>query len=155
MNNDSANDNAPSSSTASAATVRIRVLEYAFTGYPITDVARARAFYEGLLGLKTGMVWEEGDNSWIEYDVGGHTLAIARCGDQWRPSSDGPSIALEVEDFDRSVAVLKENGVKFVVEPVTSPICRLAVALDPDGNAIAIHKRNATAQADADTHAHD
>lgn len=120
----------------------IRVLEFAFTGYPVTDLARARAFYEGVLGLKTGKVWEDADHGWIEYDLGGHTLAINNGAKEWKPSSDGPAIALEVEDFEATVAALKERGVKFSVEPLGTPVCRLAVILDPDGNSLAIHKRN-------------
>jgi predicted enzyme related to lactoylglutathione lyase len=121
----------------------IRVIEFAYTGYSVTDMARARAFYEGVLGLKTGMVWEEADHAWIEYDLGGHTLAINNGTAAWKPSSDGPALALEVEDFDATVAALKERGVKFTVEPLDTPVCRLAVILDPDGNALAIHKRAA------------
>lgn len=121
----------------------IRVLEFAFTGYPVTDLARARAFYEGVLGLKTGMVLEDAGHGWIEYDLGGHTLAINNGAKEWKPSSDGPAVALEVEDFDAAIAELKKRGVRFTVEPLNSPICRLAVILDPDGNSIAIHKRNA------------
>ena len=30
----------------------ITIKEIAFTGYPVTDMARSRAFYEGVLGLK-------------------------------------------------------------------------------------------------------
>jgi hypothetical protein len=30
----------------------IRIKEIAYIGYPVTDVARARAFFEGLLNLK-------------------------------------------------------------------------------------------------------
>ncbi|MET0262998.1 MAG: VOC family protein [Rariglobus sp.] len=121
----------------------IRVLEFAFTGYPVTDVARARAFYEGVLGLKTGQVWEDENHSWIEYDLGGHTLAITNGSDQWKPSSDGPAIALEVEDFDAAVAAFKKQGVDFTVEPIATPMCHLTVIKDPDGNSIAIHKRKA------------
>lgn len=121
----------------------IRVLEFAFTGYPVTDLPRARAFYEGVLGLKTGRVWEDASHGWIEYDLGGHTLAINNGAAAWKPSSDGPAIALEVEDFEGTVAALKERGVRFSVEPFQSPVCRLAVILDPDGNSLAIHKRNA------------
>ncbi len=121
----------------------IRVLEFAFTGYPVTDLARARAFYEGVLGLKTGMIWEDANHGWIEYDLGGHTLAINNGAKEWKPSNDGPAIALEVEDFDATVAELKKHGVRFTVEPLNSPVCRLAVILDPDGNSLAIHKRNA------------
>jgi predicted enzyme related to lactoylglutathione lyase len=49
---------------------------------------------------------------------------------------------LEVEDFDSAIAWLKERGVKFHLEPFQSPVCRTAVITDPDGNSIAIHKRN-------------
>lgn len=127
-------------------TSSIRILEFAFTGYPVTDIARARAFYEGVLGLKASTVWQDDKHAWIEYDLGGHTLAINNGSDQWKPSGDGPALALEVEDFDAAVAELKKQGVRFVLEPFQSPVCRLAVILDPDGNSLAIHKR--------DRHAH-
>lgn len=122
-----------------AGTIRIR--EFAFTGYPVTDMARAREFYEGVLGLKTGMVWEEAGRAWIEYDLGGHTLAINNSTPQWKPSRDGPALALEVEDFDATVTALRERGVRFTVEPLEVPTCRLAVVLDPDGNSLAVHQR--------------
>lgn len=124
----------------------IRVLEFAFTGYPVTDMVRARAFYEDMLGLKTGMVWENSGRFWIEYDLGGHTLAINNSSPQWKPSSDGPAVALEVEDFDATVAALRKLGVHFTVEPLEVPTCRMAVILDPDGNSIAIHRRKAPTQ---------
>lgn len=136
----------PTNPSPTSTSFPIRVLEFAFTGYPVTDMVRARAFYEGVLGLKTGMVWEEATCSWVEYDVGGHTLAINNGAKEWRPSHDGPAIALEVEDFDAAVAALKERGVRFTVEPLQSPVCRLAVILDPDGNSLAIHKRNPPAK---------
>lgn len=129
--------------TTSSSPSPIRVLEFAFTGYPVTDVARARAFYEGVLGLKTGQVWEEANHSWIEYDLGGHTLAITNGSDQWKPSSDGPAIALEVEDFDATVAEFKKRDVRFLIDPIGTPMCHLAVITDPDGNSLAIHKRKA------------
>lgn len=135
----------PSNDTAAPSP--IRVLEFAFTGYPVTDMARARAFYEGVLGLKTGMVWEESDHAWVEYDLGGHTLAINNGAKEWRPSSDGPALALEVEDFDATIAFLKARGVRFTLEPLQTPVCCLAVILDPDGNALAIHKRHASKHA--------
>lgn len=131
----------PDTSASSTSSKPIRVLEFAFTGYPVTDIARARAFYEGVLNLKTGMVWEDADHAWIEYDLGGHTLAINNSAKEWKPTSDGPALALEVEDFDATIATLKEHGVRFTVEPLQSPVCRLAVILDPDGNSLAIHKR--------------
>ena len=41
----------------------------AFTMYPITDVPRARKFYEETLGLKRGSMGNQGDKYWIEYDL--------------------------------------------------------------------------------------
>lgn len=121
------------------------VKEIAFTGYPITQVARARAFYEGLLGLKQSMHFgaDDDEHVWIEYDIGAGTLTLAKMGDKWKPSSDGPSVALEVTDFDAVVAVLKDAGVLFTVEPVDFPSCRMAGVKDPDGNAVMIHQRKA------------
>jgi predicted enzyme related to lactoylglutathione lyase len=49
---------------------------------------------------------------------------------------------LEVEDFDAAIAHLKEHDVKFRIEPLSTPICRMAMIFDPDGNSICIHKRN-------------
>ena len=34
----------------------LKVTEIAFTCYPVTDMARARKFYEGVLGLKPTML---------------------------------------------------------------------------------------------------
>jgi predicted enzyme related to lactoylglutathione lyase len=127
-------------STAAA----IRVTEIAFTGYPVTDVARARAFYEGVLGLKVTMQFENEGKHWIEYDVGPATLAISNmAAGQWLPSNDGPVVALEVEDFDASINALRAAQVKFAVEPMDSGACRMAIISDPDGNSLAIHKRKA------------
>jgi extradiol dioxygenase family protein len=41
----------------------------AFTYYPVTDVSRARKFYEETLGLKSGSAGNQGDNWWVEYDL--------------------------------------------------------------------------------------
>ena len=49
----------------------------AFTYYPVTDVARARKFYEETLGLKSGSAGNQGDNWWVEYDLpGGGCLVL-------------------------------------------------------------------------------
>src|SRR5688572_25109738 len=39
----------------------------AFTMYPVTDVPRARQFYEETLGLKRGSMGNQGEHYWIEY----------------------------------------------------------------------------------------
>jgi predicted enzyme related to lactoylglutathione lyase len=117
------------------------ITEIAFTGTPVTDIKRARAFYEGILGLKPTM--ETAGGMWVEYDVGPNTFAIGCYGDVWKPSSDGTAIAFEVDDLDAEVKRLKSKGVKFVMDVYDAPPCRFAIMHDPDGNPIMIHKRKA------------
>ena len=120
----------------------IQITEVAFTGYPVTDMVRARAFYEGVLNLKPTATWEDEGRHWIEYEIGPATLAISNMWPGWRPATDGPAIGLEVADFDAAIATLRGQGVKLAVEPVDSGSCHLAVVCDPDGNSIAIHHRH-------------
>jgi extradiol dioxygenase family protein len=49
------------------------IKKVAFTMYPVTDMDRARRFYEEQLGLNPGYIVEK---SWIEYDVGGTCFGI-------------------------------------------------------------------------------
>lgn len=122
----------------------VRIKDIAYTCYPITEVARARAFYETTLGLKSSVQFEHAGKHWIEYDIGPATLAISNmAGENWKPSSDGPSAALEVEDFDEAVAALRAAEVRFAMEPMDSGVCRMAIVKDPDGNSLAIHQRKA------------
>lgn len=122
----------------------ITITAIAFTGYPVTDIPRARAFYEQLLGLQSTTVFEHEGRHWIEYDIGAGTLAITNMSaEQWRPGAGGPCLALEVADFDAAVEHLRAANVPFAVEPFDSGACRLAVVSDPDGNSLTIHRRAA------------
>ena len=116
----------------------IKVQSLAFVGIPVTDMKRARGFYEDVLGLKVAETMMNGQ--WVEYDLGNNTLAIANVGPQWTPSDQGTGAALEVEDFDAAVKSLKEQKVTFVVEAYESPCCWMAIIQDPDGNNLVIHK---------------
>jgi predicted enzyme related to lactoylglutathione lyase len=119
----------------------LQITEIAFSCYAVTDMARARAFYEGMLGLKPTTITDLPDGRWVEYEFGPYALSIGSA-PGWKPSPDGCSVALEVEDFDAAIAHLRTNGVKFRVEPFPTPVCRMAFIFDPDGNTICIHKRN-------------
>lgn len=119
------------------------IVEIAFTGYPVTDLKRASQFYSETLGLKESRRWGDEDEAWVEYDIGPGTLCITNMASEWKPSADGGGVGLEVDDFEATIAHLKQSGVKFRVEPMESPVCHLAVISDPDGNSITIHKRKA------------
>jgi predicted enzyme related to lactoylglutathione lyase len=116
----------------------MKIKNIAFVGIPVTDMKRAREFYEGVLGLK--IAEEMMNGKWIEYAVGDETLAIANVGDQWTPSDQGTGAALEVEDFDDAIKRLKNRHVPFAAEPFETPCCHMAVVQDPDGNKLIIHK---------------
>ena len=121
----------------------IHVTEIAFSCYPVTDMTRARAFYEGVLGLKpTSLIGQPGGMQWTEYDIAAGTLALGCGAPDWTPRADGCSVGLEVEDFDGAIAHLRAGGVKFKMEPFPTPVCRMALISDPDGNTVCIHKRN-------------
>lgn len=122
-----------------------RVTEIAFTGYPVSNIARARAFYEGIFQLKPANIYEHGDMAWIEYEIGSATFAISNYMEDRKSNGLGPSVAFEVEDFDQTIAALRENGTSFCQEPITTPACRLAVVVDPEGNALTVHHRLAAA----------
>ncbi len=120
----------------------IGLKEVAFIGYPVTDFAKAKAFYGGLLGLRETTSYDhEGELSWLEYDLAGQTLALAKSSEQWKPDPNGGGVCLELEDLDAAVAHLKANGVTFAMDIQDFPICRMALIADPDGNTLALHQR--------------
>ena len=83
----------------------MKIKEIGFVAIPVTDVPRARKFYEDVLRLRVSDEMMGG--KWIEYAVGENTLAIANVGERWTPSDQGTGAALEVEDFDEAIKYLK------------------------------------------------
>ena len=116
----------------------MKIKKIAFIGIPVTDIPRARKFYEEVLGL--AVADEMMGGKWIEYAMGDNTLAIANVGEQWTPSDQGTAAALEVKDFDEAIKHLKDQKVRFAAEPFETPCCHMAVVQDPDGNKLIIHK---------------
>ncbi len=116
----------------------MKIKNIAFVGIPVTDMKRAREFYEDVLGLKIADQMMGGQ--WIEYVVGDDTLAIANVGEQWTSSDEGTAAAFEVENFDEAIKLLKDRQVPFAAERFETPCCHMAVVQDPDGNKLIIHK---------------
>ena len=115
----------------------------AFTMYPVTDIARARRFYEETLGL--GPSPSNAASPWIEFDLpGGGCLAITNVTGEAPSAGAGGTIALEVEDLDALIADLKGKGVEFMADMIHGPACRMAVCKDTEGNSLLLHQLNAT-----------
>jgi catechol 2,3-dioxygenase-like lactoylglutathione lyase family enzyme len=115
------------------------------TMLPVVDMTRARAFYEGCLGLKPGGFRPDGK---FVYVVGGSTLALF-------PKPEGTkaehtAISFRVPDIVASITELKRAGVAF--EDYDSPgfktvdhVCVLGAEKaawfkDPEGNYLCIHE---------------
>jgi predicted enzyme related to lactoylglutathione lyase len=118
--------------------------ELAFVGYSVTDFAKARRFYGEILGLKETVCMGEGDDiGWMEYDLAGQALALAKAFEHWRPSSDGGQACLEVYDLDAAMDYLKQQHTSIVQDIQEYPHCRLALISDPDGNTLTLHQKKA------------
>jgi len=111
------------------------ITDLAFVVYPVTDVARSRAFYEQSLGLK---VAESFGDAWIEYQVGSATFAITNNFGFEHPST---CAAFEVDDLDGQLASLKAANVPIQGDINDFPSCRMVLITDPDGSTICIHQR--------------
>lgn len=114
------------------------ITSIAFTAYPVSDMARSRDFYEKVLGLAPGVICND---RWMEYELGDGTFAITTVDLGNPPGTKGGLVAFEVTDLDAFVQRLKDQGVPIVRDILDTPVCRLAVIEDPDGNHVTIHKR--------------
>ncbi len=115
------------------------ITSIAFTVYPVSHMERARAFYEHVLGLHMSHNYQD---VWVEYDIGASTFAITTTEMGHIPGAKGAIVAFEVSDLDAFIHKMKERAVSFVMEAFDTPVCRMAVIEDPDGNHITIHKRH-------------
>ena len=95
--------------------------------FPVSDLKRAAAFYENVLGLKKIGEWP----TYVEFDVGGVQFGFKPGGKL--------EIFLLVDDVDKAYRELKEKGVKFITEPKDKHWgARAAMFIDPDGNEFTI-----------------
>jgi len=91
--------------------------------FPVSDLKKAVAFYENILGLKKTGEW----GNYAIFDVGGTDLAFETKGEQ--------QIYMLVDDVDKEYQDLKKKGVNFISEPKDQPWGgRTATFVDPDGN---------------------
>jgi catechol 2,3-dioxygenase-like lactoylglutathione lyase family enzyme len=78
------------------------------TMLPVKDMARARAFYEGRLGLSPGGLKPDGK---FVYEVGGTTLALFPKAEGTR--AEHTAVSFRVPDIAAAIVQLKQDGVAF------------------------------------------
>lgn len=116
----------------------IQVKAIAFVFHPVTDVARARKFYEKHLKLKPTMTIEFAPNKWwIEYDIAGQALALSNADPKAKPAE---GLTLEVVNLDEAYAAVQLAELEIAQEMVEFPPCRMFAIRDPDGNRIGLHQ---------------
>lgn len=111
----------------------------AFTMYPVKDMARAELFYRETLGLgrSSGSV----ERGWVEFDLpNGGCLALTTHSGSQPSAGAGGTIAFEVEDLDGLVETLKARNVALPATDIQSPVCRMAMCIDSEGNRIVLHQ---------------
>jgi predicted enzyme related to lactoylglutathione lyase len=120
----------------------ITIKEVAFVAHPVSDIARARGFYEKVLGLKIGLEIEfQPGLWWIEYDIAGVALAITNA--YPATAAGGTTLALEVADLDGTLAAIKAAGIAVTLEPQDFPPCQMFCVNSPDGHTVMFHRRKA------------
>ena len=115
------------------------------TMLPVKDLTRARAFYEGKLGLKPVGLKPDGK---FTYDCGGATLALFQ--KEGGTKADHTAVSFRVPDIAASIAELERAGVTF--EDYDFPglktvghVCVLGAEkaawfLDTEGNILCLHE---------------
>lgn len=118
----------------------------ATTMLPVTNMARARAFYEEKLGLRPKEISPSGE---VLYETDGSTLALYPRAEP--PKSDHTAISFTVPNIEREVQELRSRGVTFELYDMPNTVERdgiyqmgsekAAWMKDPDGNILCLHQK--------------
>jgi catechol 2,3-dioxygenase-like lactoylglutathione lyase family enzyme len=120
----------------------IRTIDY--TVILVRDMPAMRRFYEGVLRFSLSRELSAG---WIEYQIGGNTLALSRPG---RTAKDAPTpkgsaslqlaFKVAVDDVDRCAEELLRHGIALLEPPTNQPFGhRTLFFRDPDGNLLEVY----------------
>ncbi len=114
---------------------------------PVMDWAKAKAFYHDTLGLP--ILYDVGEEvGWCEFGAAGQTtFAISLWRDATPPVRGGTIAVFAVDDCVKTVAELRQRGVK-CADPVTYPgMVIYADIFDPEGNLLQVAQSLASAGA--------
>ena len=117
----------------------IQITQFLHTGLIVSDIARSRAFYEGLLGLTPDPKRPEREFKGVWYDIGINQIHLMEVDNPYahveRPKHGGRDIhlAMNVANIDDVKAALEMAGVHY-----TASVSGRAALFtrDPDGNTL-------------------
>lgn len=110
---------------------------------PVTDMNRAKAFYEAGLGLEV-TIMDMGPKlmGWFPMEMGAVGAAgTLVCGDGYTPSHDGSLVYLHVDAIDSTLAAIDAAGGQTLMP--RTPIGEhgfIAYFQDSEGNRVALHE---------------
>ena len=117
------------------------------TAAPVSDLAKAREFYEGKLGFESA---SPTNDDMVAYELGGGTGLILYVSD-YAGTNKATLAGFDVPDFDEMFAELRDRGVEFETFEDESGATtneegvidagdyRVAFFKDPDGNIYSIN----------------
>ncbi len=120
-----------------------------FVSIPTRDVAQARRFYGGLLGLDESTTPED---VFPEFETSNVTLGLWQpdlVGMEFRPAG---GVVLRVPDVEAARRELEAAGVQFFGETRDTGVCHMAFCADFDGNSVILHRRYAEPRPDGMGH---
>lgn len=121
---------------------RFTVTGLDLSGYMVKDAPRAIAFYRDVLALEPTRVYPEDRGA--EYELpDGTTFGLWGGGGRVMPFQPSNGILFAVDDLDAAVEALKARGIPIVMESDT-PVCRMAMINDTEGNMVTFHQRKAS-----------
>ncbi|MDQ3758581.1 MAG: VOC family protein [Actinomycetota bacterium] len=113
-----------------------------FICVPTRDFAKAKVFYESVLGLEMSKQW--GDMPAGEFETGSLTIAVMQADAfQIEFAPHRFPISFRVDDVAARKEELEAQGVEFHTDVIDSGVCHQAIFSDPDGNALNLHHRYA------------
>jgi len=105
----------------------------------VKDAPRAIAFYRDVLGIEPVIVYPDARGA--EYELpDGTTFGLWGGGGRVMPFQPSNGILFAVADLDAAVAEVKQRGIAVLMENET-PVCRMAMINDTEGNIVTLHKR--------------
>lgn len=123
----------------------MKIKNIAFMAYAVSDIPRARKFYEGFLGLKSGPSFPAKDDAYfIEYLLPNENedAFVIATSPEWPVAPDaGTSLAFEVDSVDEWVEKIKKENIPIKMGPHDFPTCKMIVIHDPDKNRVTLHER--------------
>lgn len=126
----------------------MKITKIAFVVLPVSDIGRARKFYEDALHLRPARIFEKDGRGSIDYDLDSARVTIKSEGQLPAGNLPRATVAFEVDNFNDVIASLRAHKAVFVATPAEISGTYQATVNDPDGNLIVIHKIKGSSKKD-------